>query len=686
MRRGKINDYFTFPEEIDMTPFTLQYLSGNQSESVSDIFVLVGMIIHTGTAESGHYYSMVKEKTDLTNDASWIKFNDEVVTPWSADNMEAAAFGGVATKHHPELEEHPLERMNSAYMLFYQRRSVFASQAVTPSGSKATNLHSAIPARFREYIDAVNFSLYHTFCLFDDGYGEIVENLFQLARRSSYKMEVDHSLHERSIDTALGYLCRVSCRKRNKASAIRLIENLIEAAAGCLGCAVVILSYFSEAKSAFRVLLQRNPDSVLRSDALKMLLTILDTVKRDAPMSYAVCDERRAIMGNPIGGTSACETAIEIFDYMWQYLPTTIRSWDTYFTLLSKFAERGRTEALQLLNAGFLTRSIRILSSDSCDWKDGDLIRVLKMADQRNGTACEPFSGLIRFISLLFGYLDSRLGPESIVDDETERQSVSSDEGLPWTAGEVTIVHECKPSNAGSSLFVERLLLVGQREETTIDVLVRLIRTGPMMEAKVFNTLMGAISANTELPLDPFIQASAAYISCTTSFEHGEKIANHMAKEAKTFNQREELSFLTFLRALLQPNDQFGGRLRRTGVLLVPTWGPHTLASDDEFVRAESSSLLKTELFGDQWEFLEFTKSAATDLLRQLSSSCLLFVVQNHIREQSAIQCDAATNLFSMVDLCREEIARLGILGDEEMAEMQLETTSRSTKRNKPNL
>lgn len=50
---------------------------------------LIGIICHTGTADSGHYISYIK-----TNDNKWIEFNDSQVTAFNPANMESECFGG----------------------------------------------------------------------------------------------------------------------------------------------------------------------------------------------------------------------------------------------------------------------------------------------------------------------------------------------------------------------------------------------------------------------------------------------------------------------------------------------------------------------------------------------------------------------------------------------------------------
>lgn len=112
-------------------------------------YELVGVTVHTGTADGGHYYSFIKErnKSAMQHDR-WFLFNDAEVKPFDPSQIAAECFGGEMTV--PFIHEHnfdiitfnllsisqsktydsvtekyldfSFEKTNSAYMLFYERR------------------------------------------------------------------------------------------------------------------------------------------------------------------------------------------------------------------------------------------------------------------------------------------------------------------------------------------------------------------------------------------------------------------------------------------------------------------------------------------------------------------------------------------------------------------------------------
>ena len=86
MIRKKLNDYFEFQVEVDLREYTQDYLNQKEAQerlreerkgqadaddAMEEIkmrqpddyykYDLVGVIVHAGTADSGHYYSYIKE-------------------------------------------------------------------------------------------------------------------------------------------------------------------------------------------------------------------------------------------------------------------------------------------------------------------------------------------------------------------------------------------------------------------------------------------------------------------------------------------------------------------------------------------------------------------------------------------------------------------------------------------------
>uniref|UniRef100_W5NGU5 Ubiquitin carboxyl-terminal hydrolase 34 n=1 Tax=Lepisosteus oculatus TaxID=7918 RepID=W5NGU5_LEPOC len=140
MMKEKVNTHFSFPLRLDMTPYTEDFLMGksDRKEGFRDDgemkaaesyeYDLIGVTVHTGTADGGHYYSFIR---DIVNphaykNNKWYLFNDAEVKPFDSAQLASECFGGeMTTKTYDSVTDKfmdfSFEKTHSAYMLFYKR-------------------------------------------------------------------------------------------------------------------------------------------------------------------------------------------------------------------------------------------------------------------------------------------------------------------------------------------------------------------------------------------------------------------------------------------------------------------------------------------------------------------------------------------------------------------------------------
>ena len=112
----KINSYITFEKYLNIKKYTVDKDNKDIPLEYFD-YNLQGIIIHSGTAQYGHYYSFTyddlkeKEKNLDPKKDKWFKFNDSTVSKVDYDNISIDAFGSN--------NEH--QYGSSAYMLIYQK-------------------------------------------------------------------------------------------------------------------------------------------------------------------------------------------------------------------------------------------------------------------------------------------------------------------------------------------------------------------------------------------------------------------------------------------------------------------------------------------------------------------------------------------------------------------------------------
>jgi hypothetical protein len=243
-RKVKVNDRCAFPRALDLTPFTLAHVDtqdddessggssgGSSSSSSGDsgvaaaqaayrsggsggsamvddeaaeaaapacaLYDLAGVIVHSGTADCGHYYSYIRQRSPLADSSSpssspssstssststssggecgppaegpWFCFNDTSVTAFDPAALEAQCFGGCeqaarwsAAAGRSQGGSYP--KAYSAYMLVYEQRR--PPPPAVPSGPARASLPphaSAVAARCR----AENRALRHDQQIFD---------------------------------------------------------------------------------------------------------------------------------------------------------------------------------------------------------------------------------------------------------------------------------------------------------------------------------------------------------------------------------------------------------------------------------------------------------------------------------------------------------------------------------------
>ncbi|XP_078526269.1 ubiquitin carboxyl-terminal hydrolase 24 isoform X1 [Lissotriton helveticus] len=146
-RSIKYDEQIRFPWMLNMEPYTVLGMARQDSSSeAGDIgkntdvggsprkkvaptenYELVGVIVHSGQAHAGHYYSFIKERRGCAK-GKWYKFNDTVVEEFDLtdETLEYECFGGeYRPKVYDQSNPYPDVRRRywNAYMLFYQRIS-----------------------------------------------------------------------------------------------------------------------------------------------------------------------------------------------------------------------------------------------------------------------------------------------------------------------------------------------------------------------------------------------------------------------------------------------------------------------------------------------------------------------------------------------------------------------------------
>ncbi|XP_043240414.1 probable ubiquitin carboxyl-terminal hydrolase FAF-X isoform X2 [Amphibalanus amphitrite] len=131
----KFNDYFEFPRQLDMEPYTVRGLARIEGElidgdpeeltrTVCSTYELTGIVVHSGQASGGHYYSYILHR-NAEGGRQWYKFDDYDVSECRMEDdeeMKTQCFGGeYVGEMMKRMSSRRQKRWWNAYILFYTR-------------------------------------------------------------------------------------------------------------------------------------------------------------------------------------------------------------------------------------------------------------------------------------------------------------------------------------------------------------------------------------------------------------------------------------------------------------------------------------------------------------------------------------------------------------------------------------
>ena len=217
MRKHKVNDCCEFPTLLNMYAYTRDGIEAREKaareaarlgrdpaaavalvESADDCdYKLVGVLVHTGTADSGHYYSYIKERckggdsdaagggvngAGADSDGGWHLFNDMHVEPFDHSEIGAACYGGSdlvqqeagGTGQQRSVSK-LVPRMYNAYLLVYEKKGVSSERESMES--RGGRLRADIPREILQSVWTENSQFMKDKMVYDINYFSFVHKV-----------------------------------------------------------------------------------------------------------------------------------------------------------------------------------------------------------------------------------------------------------------------------------------------------------------------------------------------------------------------------------------------------------------------------------------------------------------------------------------------------------------------------
>ena len=596
--RTKINDRFEFPFEIDMSTYNVDYRADQSKAPKPDVYSLVGVLVHSGTAESGHYYSYVQER-DRSWRGKWVEFNDMDVSEFRSADIDSTSFGGWSEM---TAYDSRFPKLWNAYMLFYERivepidSIVQSPQALPPQVSLPMELQSSIAVDNQTFL--------RSFCQYDLAHLGFMKSLVrQLRSIHGQTCTSDHRSEKLVIELTLDFLSTVCARIKETALFDEMLLTLTRAVGSCVQCSILAILWLVSNKTLLSSLLLKCLHPKVRRETFGFIATLLHKLRQNTTQGHPPTEPTSYVIPTS-NGPSVSVTAemivtelIEKLRGFWETLHTYVRAWDDYFGLIVEIAVSGSEELRLLLKAGFLQLCLELVVCDHSYFKAlrsrQPYTNYTKMLEKGRKIS---HAKLLELIATFLERMDLQQHGES--DDPNLDDSL-----IDFTDREWQLISHRGPTPKGYCIFLDRVLnLVGNPV-----ALRRIVRSLTLAEPNaglhpsVYLAIKNGVPVEPADLAQPFLEAALTYCECTPYITSAQSLIAAIARDVNTIGMsggREHLQFFNQARRLRNLHEEENiDVFYKSVVSTAHAWAPPLLLYSSVEVRQNTHGLLEQIYF-----------------------------------------------------------------------------------------
>ncbi|CAD8073216.1 unnamed protein product [Paramecium primaurelia] len=274
MAKAKINERIEFPFELDLLPYSQQGLrqqenranpqNGQDNPAEYYQYRLTGVVIHIGSADSGHYYSFIQDRCDFNK---WYEFNDIFVSPADIKDVKNDGFGGVDRFLKTKYPNQFKDKSKSAYMLFYER--------VQPLNGKEELMDIEFDQKTSQFLDEIkveNRKFQIQRFIFSPEYFIFIQNLIKFELQSN-------QVSEQIVQTLVFFYLTCAVRENDKT----FIQNNILDIQELLKRAPNTCEWLLKCFNQYQYIREFQFDcskKMVRKYVISLIVTAIDTVQK----------------------------------------------------------------------------------------------------------------------------------------------------------------------------------------------------------------------------------------------------------------------------------------------------------------------------------------------------------------------------------------------------------------------
>ncbi|KAK9245018.1 hypothetical protein V1506DRAFT_560668 [Lipomyces tetrasporus] len=611
MQRSKINQHFEFPMEIDIEPFTFSHFSQDPdvsaSESDNDKFRLVGILVHSGTAESGHYYSYILNKSATSEKYRWIEFNDAEVSQFDPNMIANTCFGGTTSDVPGDVMEKPF----SAYMLFYDRikpRGLNERATKGDSDSQKMNMETnwsaklySCPDSLHEQICRENELLALKWTAFGTEHMQFVLACYQRLCQAKTDEDIDLLSLQRPCDdyhlllfkTFYQIVSRIKDAKEVDQFIAIIQRSLISQARHC----VAFLTWLADSDAELRSLIIRCPNAQVRQGVSRLVRLCLMTIRQNAPEVYGSLQIWLQCLLNPDEDESG-NLVYRFFTKLGDIIPNVSimsRAWDEYYGLMSDIAGTGPQECAFYIYSGYLQKALIAFYDDRhLASKPGPAWLELRLNEKR----MPSYTGILNFLSHMLHRVDlDQEYADSIFDrcpaDLSDEEAVNT---VPLTIGEVELLSRGAKKNC--LMFLYRQL----ESDCPLDLLMKFIELFQRLDGRqttrlIFNTVSLGLEADNADNVGPFLMCMLRLSSAFQLTQRDcDQLTDRIFRNLESTSEFSGEAFVDFISRTIVQTD-VPEPMKKSMLTQVHVWAPPLLVHWSKSVRDAAESNLERLLF-----------------------------------------------------------------------------------------
>jgi ubiquitin carboxyl-terminal hydrolase 34 len=647
MERNKINDYFAFPQRLDMRPYKMEYLNNPSADIPEDDFELVGILVHAGSAEMGHYYSYVRERPSSGTMPKWMEFNDEQVTSFDSATIGENCFGGVSQV--AESQGFPMEKPFSAYMLFYERASVLRQeQGDYHALSSPRKFEVKLPGHLDEEIMTRNAMLLQRHCLFDPVHAAFALRLMNKCHtEASSARGANHNLEDATLEAILASLDHFVSRAKGIPTFPDYIALLNQRLHTCRACCLTFLEWFVEHPEALRQLLIRNPEQSVRGTIANLIGMVLRKLK-DTYLHHQSASQSSMLL--------AVERLVDVLASFWMTCPQGMKTWTEYFTLLVHIASLGEQELAMLFEAEFLTKVLGALTYDAAS--NQNMATRLSMFTHKRLNA--KYGSQTPAVSLLAILLENSTVDLHVEEDYPASSSSNNDFRLAADDIELLLLETQDRVNS----VIDRILSFNQKIPVVRSVTSFMLRKLGDTTFGIYNAIRFGIQKSLRSTCSTSIDAALAFCESAQDVERIKKLVHHIVRFTLGIDHTEGRQLARFFSCVSERVSK-NSSLPQIEVLQfimeqIPNWAPFLLDYPDTETRRITADSIRRVLFAPDFATQMPSEEAeshayldTTTIIKLLGVRCLKRMEDEYVQPRVTAIKRNVSEIMDILEACR---------------------------------